>query len=459
MKKWISMTLALLLLLGLLVGCGSTQVPADDAQNSTSVPADSSTQVSENANASDEKIEITFAWVNLEESRQQIWRDYVFQPYMDKHPNVTIKEMWIPDLQNSIRVMLASGAGPDMFYMDSIDIPDLSISNRIIDLEKYRKQYNLDNIMYDWAINACSYKGILYGLPHSIEATAMTYNKTLLDKLGMPVPTTREEYVNVCEAAKKNGYIPVAIGYSGQLNFLQWIYEHYLTTYAGEKTIQLLKGEIGFDDPDIRGAFELMKADWDAGYFNDKKAGAITNDEARAMFSNQKAVLNTEGAWLTLADVEPGTWDFEWGQTKWPSMKDGVPAASGIAVGESIAINSNAAHPDQIVEMMMDFYTNEKVAVKAVASGFSTPAVPISDDAYPEDMHPDIRKALDAQANNMKGVVGYAPWAFYPAGVAMYIYDNLDKVFYDQMSMDDFLKGCQETIEEDFTDGYVFAGK
>lgn len=57
------MTLALLLLLGLLVGCGSTQVPADNAQNSTSVPADSSTQVSENANASDEKIEITFAWV------------------------------------------------------------------------------------------------------------------------------------------------------------------------------------------------------------------------------------------------------------------------------------------------------------------------------------------------------------------------------------------------------------
>lgn len=416
-------------------------------------------QVFASEEVAEEEIEITFAWANGEDKVKEAWRKYVFEPFMEKHPNVTIKAEWIPNIQHALRVQLTSGEGPDMFYMDSIDIIDLANAGNIISLEEFREEYKLDEYMQDWALRACSFNDELYGLPHSVEATALTYNKTLLDQLGVPVPTTREEFVAACEAALDAGIIPISFGYSGETNLMQWVYEHYLTTYAGDKVVQLLKGEIDFSDPDIRGAFELMKADWDANYFNDKKSGAITLDEARSLFTNQKALFSTEGAWYTLVDTAPGTWEFEWGQTKWPSMKDGVEAASGIAVGESIGINSNCEHPELIVEMMMDFYTNSENAAAAInEGGFSTPAVPIPNEAYPEEMHEDIRTALEAQASNMEGTVGYAPWAFYPAKTAIYMYDNLDKLFYDQISLDDFMNSCQECIEEDFADGYVFAG-
>ena len=36
--------------------------------------------------------------------------------------------------------------------------------------------------------------------------------------------------------------------------------------------------------------------------------------------------------------------------------------------------------------------------------------------------------------------------------------DNLDKVFYDKMDLDTFIDKANETIAEDFADGYVFAG-
>ena len=410
------------------------------------------------SSSSEEPVEITFAWANVQDEVKEAWREYVFRPFTEKHPNVTIKEEWIPNIQHALRVQLTSGEGPDLFYMDSIDIPDLSNANCIISLEEYREKYKLDDIMLGWAIDACCYNDTLYGLPHSVEATAMTYNKTLLDQLGVVVPTNREEFVAACDAALEQGLIPIEFGYSGETNLLQWIYEHYLTTYSGDKLVQLLKGEIDFYDPDIRGAFELMKADWDAGYYNEKKSGAITNDEARSLFTNQKAVFNTEGAWYTLVDVVPGTWDFEWGQTKWPSMKDGVPAASAIAVGESIGINSNCKNPDLVVEMLMDFYTNGELAATAVANGFSTPAVPIKEEDLPADMHNDTKIALSSQTANMEGTVGYAPWAFYPPKTAVYMYENLDKLFYDQITVDELLDGCQECIEEDFAEGFVFAG-
>lgn len=64
-----------------------------------------------------------------------------------------------------------------MFYMDSVDIPDYASTNRILSLENYRKEYNLDDSMYDWAIRSCLYEDEMYALPASVEATAMTYNK------------------------------------------------------------------------------------------------------------------------------------------------------------------------------------------------------------------------------------------------------------------------------------------
>jgi len=403
---------------------------------------------------------ITIAWTNIMESQQEIWEKYIFEPFEEKHPEVTIDFQCLPDLQNTVRVQVAAGAGPDMFYMDSVDIPDYASTNRILSLENYRKEYNLDDSMYDWAICSCLYEDEMYALPASVEATAMTYNKNLLDQLGKDVPTNREEFVDVCNAALEAGLIPVSFGYSGANLLLTWPYEHYLTCYAGgEKTAQLLKGEITFDDPDIKGAFELLKADWDAGYINDKKSGAITNDEARILFANQKAVFNYEGPWLILADGAAKTWDFEWGQCAWPSMKDGTPAGSAITLGEAIGINANSQVSDLCMEMMMDFYSNEELMAQAVAEGFSTPAVPIDSAAYPEDMDENIRKALDAQNENMNlETVGYAPWGFFPAKTTTFLDDNLDKVFYDKMDLDTFIDKANETIAEDFADGYVFAG-
>ena len=403
---------------------------------------------------------ITIAWTNIMESQQEIWEKYIFEPFEEKHPEVTIDFQCLPDLQNTVRVQVAAGAGPDMFYMDSVDIPDYASTNRILSLENYRKEYNLDDSMYDWAIRSCLYKDEMYALPASVEATAMTYNKDLLDQLGKDVPTNREEFVDVCNAALEAGLIPVSFGYSGNNLLLTWPYEHYLTCYAGgEKTAQLLKGEITFDDPDIKGAFELLKADWDAGYINDKKSGAITNDEARILFANQKAVFNYEGPWLILADGAAKTWDFEWGQCAWPSMKDGIPAGSAITLGEAIGINASSQVSDLCIEMMMDFYSNEELMAQAVAEGFSTPAVPIDSAAYPEDMDENIRKTLDAQNENMNlETVGYAPWGFFPAKTTTFLDDNLDKVFYDKMDLDTFVDKANETIAEDFADGYVFAG-
>ena len=408
----------------------------------------------------DEEITITMSWTNIPAHKQEIWKKYVFEPFEEKHPNVTIDFQCIPDQEQTTRVQLAAGAAADMFSMDCTDIFDYASSGFIVNLQEYREEYNLDEEMNDWALKACEYGGDLYALPHSVETSDLTYNQDLLDELGVDVPETREEFENVCEKALEQDIIPIAWGYSGSPVLVAWFYGHYLTTYAGADNVKkLLTGEITFEDENIRGAFEQMKADWDAGYINDKKSGAISNDEARSLFLNGKALFNMEGSWFPMADVEVGSWNFNWGQAKWPSMREGVPAAGDISVGECIGINSDTEYVDLCMELMLDFYLNREVVAAASAEGFSTPAAILDEDDYPDEMHEDSVKAISFEKEIMSAdTVGYAPWGFFPSKMKVYLDDNLDKILYDQISMDDFLKEAQEKLEQDLTDGYQFAG-
>lgn len=449
--KLVSSIIALVMIIGLLAGC----------QVSRATPSGSiAASVNGGGEASEKPVEINIAWQYIKESQQQVWFKYIFEPFTAKHPDVQVNFRTYPDWQTSVRIQIAAGNGPDMFYMDSFDVPYYATRHQILNLENYRKKYNLDQVMYDWAIRATLFDGQMYALPQSVEATALTYNKTLINRLGFDVPRTREEYVALCEAALDANLIPVAFGYQGVNILLNWYVEHYLTTYCGADVIrEMLQGTRPFNDPEIRGAFGLMKADWDAGYIGGRRSAATALNEAREQFTNQQAVMNFEGAWLTLVDTAPGTWKFDWGQTIWPSMRDGVPAASAISLGEAIGISSTSKNADLCVEMMMDYYLDEKVAAKVVSSGFSTPARPIDPSLFPAEMPADIKKALDAQTYNMNQPgTGYAPWGFFPTRLNEFILTNFEKLLYDQMTLEDFMAKGQPVLEQDFAEGFVFAG-
>ncbi len=51
---------------------------------------------------------ITIAWTNIMDSQQQIWEKYIFEPFQEKHPEVTIDFQCLPDLQNTVRVQVAA---------------------------------------------------------------------------------------------------------------------------------------------------------------------------------------------------------------------------------------------------------------------------------------------------------------------------------------------------------------
>ncbi len=451
--RFLGVALSGIMLAG-LTACGGQENTGSQTEGGSAQEEQDHTQ------AQGEEITLTFYWGSLEDDMQQVWEEVFFAPFEEEHPGVTIDFQCLPEVQETLRVQLAAGSGPDLFMLDCFDVPDYVEAGALKNLDTYREQYGWDDIIYDWALDAGCIDGSLYGVAHSSEATSMYYNKDILDELGMSVPETREEFTAVCDAAAEAGYIPIEYGYSGANENQQWIYDHYLGTYAGRENLKkLFTGQLKFTDPEIQGAFQVLKEDWDKGYINQGQSGAITNDEARTFFQNGQAVFSTEGTWLTLENFAPGTLEFEWGCTKWPSMKDGIPASGSAGIGAVMAINENTEQADLCAELINYFYSDEQRLADAVATGYPTLCRSIDDSLYPDDMAEDVKKTLEAIDTILADEnVGYAPWSAYPSDTNIYLMNNLDKIYYGDYTVEQFCQEAQDILDQELAEGFVFVG-
>ncbi len=409
-----------------------------------------------------EKVTVNFTWQHLETDREQYWRTFFIDAYMKKNPDVLINFQTVPDSRGTFRVQLAAGAGPDIFTMDAFDIKELADADRILPLDRYSKKYGWQDFMYEWAYNSCMYKGKLYALPYAAEVTLIWYNKTFMDKYGWSVPKTRAEFEERCEGAIAQGLIPIAYGYSGLPLLNQWLYDHYINSYASaKKLVALLKDQIKFSDPDITGSFKLLKADWDKGWWNEKLSGGITIEEARSIFSRGDALFNPEGTWLAYGAIEFGT-EYEFAADAWPSMKDGVAPSTSVACGEVILVNKGTKYPDECADIFNFLYTELDTIAKGIGyGGMEMLCREVDPSYYPEDTDPYVRLGLELTDKLMKTVanIGYSPWGFYPNKTNQYLMDNLDKVFLDRESVEEYLSEAQKIIEQDFAEGYEFTGE
>lgn len=416
------------------------------------------TSISIPAMAEEEPITITVAWGATESSIYDVWMETFFQPYMDEHPNVTINFITQSAIQDTVRVQIGVGAGPDIFMADCFDVPEYAKSARVLELSQYAEDLGWYDKFLGWAVDSCKYDGGLYGVPHAADVTGLYYNADMLAELGLEVPTNREEYVKCCQAAMDNGYLAIGYGFSDGALMNQWIIDHYMTCYLGKEGIEkLFTGELKFTDPEVAGAYALVKEDWDAGFINEKLSGAITSEEGRAMFVNGRSLFNPEGCWLSNGCVPPDSWNFNWEFTVWPSQKEGIASAGGTGLGDMFMINAATKYPEVCIDLLDFMYSNKDRLAAGVAKGLEIPCVELTEEDFPEGTSEDVIHTVRAfVAISDDENVSYCPWSGYPADTNIWLYENISKLWYDEFTLDEFLAGAQEVLDKDLAEGFQF---
>ena len=169
----------------------------------------------EGAKTADGKKEIT--WMCYGQPQETEVYEKVIKKFEEKYPDVKVKLVTTTQDQygQKIQAAMASNTMSDVVYMGPGDVKAWVNSGKMLNLDEYITQAETDGILnlddvWDLALKKYKYngdvigEGSLYALPKDVGPFGFGYNKTLFEKLGIPLPDkekpyTWEEFMEVCK--------------------------------------------------------------------------------------------------------------------------------------------------------------------------------------------------------------------------------------------------------------------
>ncbi|HEX2915382.1 MAG TPA: ABC transporter substrate-binding protein [Chloroflexia bacterium] len=195
------MVLALLSTL-LLGACGdnatSTPAPAPTtAAATTAAPAGSSSQTNPNANPN--AVTLTF-WGDWSGEGEKQFNTMV-DAFNKTHKDIQVKYVVTEDMITKFLTAATSGDSPDIMFWDRWRTALYAPKGVLRPIDDLMKQDNINaSDYYQEAIKEMTWNNQIYGLPLTVDARGLFYNKKLLSDAGINPPTTWDELE---QAAKK----------------------------------------------------------------------------------------------------------------------------------------------------------------------------------------------------------------------------------------------------------------
>ncbi|MFJ8895183.1 ABC transporter substrate-binding protein [Leifsonia sp. NPDC102414] len=376
-----------------------------------STAADSSRPVSKDVSGKDVTIKILDFWQNDEGK----WMDAVVKDFEKQHPNITIKRTtqdW-GQVMNTLNLRLADANGPDIALVNNgwQSMGTLAKGGRILNLDAYSKLYGWDKEIPDTISRQLEFTpdgkqmgtGSLFATPAARSSLiGLYYNKTMLDQLGLPVPTTLAEFEKDAAAIKAAGKTPIAFGSQDKGSATSILFATQNLYAPADKIGDFVysSGNVPITDTGIVDAATDVKKWADDGWFTPNYPG-IQYADAQNDFLTGKAAFRFEytGS-LAFSEAQKQTF----GYVQLPQVEGDKVVGTG-ASAANLAISSKSKNPDAAAAFL-DFMASKTAAQEAVDHGF----LPLlhSDLSIPSG-NPELASEITAQQALDKGN-GYVPY-------------------------------------------------
>ena len=334
-KRLIALLLIALLACGSLVACTTPAAPADNGtKEAEAEPAgeEEAEPAGEEAEPAGEEAEpagddeitsepIEFTWLHhLQEEGKQAWVQHCVDVFTAEHPNVTINiEILTADQYSTmVKTKAASGDAPMIFDADTTTFPEYVAAGYCADVTDVSDYANFPADTLGQGI----VDGKVYGVPLDVNAYCIFYNKDLFAELGLEVPTTNSELIEVCDKLVEAGVQPFSGGFAEQ-----WCERIFVNNYSDPATVMLnpkwyeekMDGTSNFaDDEAWKSAMETFvsyKKYWGDDPF------AVTWSDVQNDLATGKAAMTMNGSWIIsgVASINP---DFNMGAFPVPRTED-----------------------------------------------------------------------------------------------------------------------------------------
>jgi raffinose/stachyose/melibiose transport system substrate-binding protein len=379
-------------------GGGATASPAAPSQApSSEAPASSATPAAE--------LEGKITWLHkYADPRYAPYFQGVADAYMAAHPKVTIEVMAETDqgVKDKLRVLAASNSLPDIYFSWAGDFTKKFVRSDLArDLT--------GEVTGDWkssftpaALDAYTYDGKLYGVPITLDAKYLVFNKKMLADNGISVPTTQEELLAACDALKAKG-IKDPITFGNQfgwpaIHFMTQLNAYYVPPATLAKDYDPATGE--FTDPGYLGALNAF-ADINTHCLT-QGANGISHENAQALFLNSTSPMHyieaVEFQVLTEAGGAPKELADNWDFIMLPPPANAAGDTGALeGAPDGFLVNQSSQHFDIAVDFLKYLTSLENAQNLVKTLGWLSPVIgsATAENTFPQNVRviEDISKA------------------------------------------------------------------
>jgi multiple sugar transport system substrate-binding protein len=415
LKKWMAVTAAAVVSVGVLAGCGSGNSATNDNQAG--------------GNGQGGSVNLTLGMWSSSPAEKQLVENQL-KAFEQANPNIHVKvEVVTGDYLQTMQPRLASHTAPDVFYVDASYAPQLESSGVLLPLDDYIQKDHVD--IQDFSpslLKAFQWQGKTYGLPKDANSLAIEYNKDLLAKAGIHTPpATWEDFEKDAALLKAKGITPLSMPIDVARYYpivLDW----------GGSFYDANNNKATFNDPSNQAGVQFFIDNFHKGYIKTPKD--LGADWAGPPFAQGQVAMVAEGAWIIPA-LQQTAKGLHYGVTDF-FTHDGKSANMLYTVSYSIA--KSTKHPDEAAKLL--FYLTGKDAQKMTAeSGLAIPSRQSEQGDFLQK-YPDYKAFVD-------GLKGGTPYQFGTLG--QNFVDAINKAteagVLQNQSAADVLKQADQTLQ------------
>jgi raffinose/stachyose/melibiose transport system substrate-binding protein len=348
LRSTLALTVAALLAMATLTGCGGEKTSSSSNSEGTAAQTATSAPVAEK-----EKVELKFLHYQVEavDAFQKVIDDF-----NKENPNIEVSMDAIPtkDWSTVISMRIAANDIPDVLGIHPV--PDIKKSypavienNILMDLSDQPMLSNFGDVFS----NDVKVDGKVHMIPLSVNPYGVFYNKDLFKQLNLSVPTTWKEFMDVCKVIQEAGTTPIGLGAKDG-----WPVEMYEIGLSptilgvkypdGDFYQKAFKGETSYNDPVYLEIFTKFQEV--SQYFNENPLGVGYN-EAPALFVSGKVAMLPDLASSApmISEANPS---FEVGMFAMPGSDTVAPSTIPVKMGLCMAVSNQSEHKEESIKFI-----------------------------------------------------------------------------------------------------------
>lgn len=459
MKKFLSLLLAVMMLIGTLTACGgSTETPATEAPAASTPAADAPA-----AEETGDRKPLTMWFWGTSDYQRTAMEKYLVEDFNNSQDEYTLTVEYRSSVDSDIAVALSGGAGPDIVYGSGpAFVAGYAKESLFVNLDTYAEQYGWKDRLAGAFYDLCTVGGSLYSIPGGMSNYGVFYNAQVLEENGWNVPTTYEELTSIMDAAVEAGMYGGLIGAKDWRYTNEWPISMLLTSVAGPEAVyKCLTGEQKWNSPEILDAVNEMKVWNDKGYMGgDDYWNLDANEIFQLLMDGQTpfcfAPLNGFQWAKNVATSEDQLQNI--GFTLLPSKK-GAEAPVTLGAVCSFSINASCPYPDGAAAVLDHMLTAEfTTGMSSEWPGYwgipVTDFVNVNADDYEGFSRAYIVACGDVVNALNAGNFGYAAGTCFPAQTYETSID-IDTVWFGDQTPEEYLDSLDAAYANDVASGAI----